>query len=37
MPRRFDHLGDVEAFIRVVEQGTVSAAAVALGDHAFGA
>ncbi|WP_095055239.1 LysR family transcriptional regulator [Pseudomonas sp. Irchel s3b2] len=30
MPRRFDHLGDVEAFIRVVEQGTVSAAAVAL-------
>ncbi len=31
MPRRFDHLGDVEAFIRVVEQGTVSAAAVALG------
>jgi len=31
MPRQFDHLGDVEAFIRVVEQGTVSAAAVALG------
>lgn len=31
MARKFDHLGDVEAFIRVVEQGTVSAAAVALG------
>lgn len=30
MPRKFDHLGDVEAFIRVVEQGTVSAAAVSL-------
>lgn len=30
MSRRFDHLGDVEVFIRVVEQGTVSAAAVAL-------
>jgi DNA-binding transcriptional LysR family regulator len=30
MTRKFDHLGDVEAFIRVVEQGTVSAAAVTL-------
>ncbi|MFZ4966236.1 LysR family transcriptional regulator [Pseudomonas sp. Mn2068] len=31
MARRFDYLGDVEAFVTVVEQGTVSAGAVALG------
>ncbi|WP_420991555.1 LysR family transcriptional regulator [Cupriavidus sp. 30B13] len=30
MARRFDHLGDVEAFIAVVEKGSVSAGAVAL-------
>ncbi|WP_431080173.1 LysR family transcriptional regulator [Pseudomonas thivervalensis] len=31
MPRRFDHLADVEAFVTVVEKGTLSAGAVALG------
>jgi DNA-binding transcriptional LysR family regulator len=31
MARRFDHLGDVEAYLCVVEKGTLSAAAVALG------
>jgi len=31
MARRFDHLADVEAFVTVVEKGTVSAGAVALG------
>ncbi|MDB6443382.1 MULTISPECIES: LysR family transcriptional regulator [Pseudomonas] len=31
MPRRFDYLADVEAFVTVVEKGTLSAAAVALG------
>lgn len=30
MSRRFDHLGDVEAFIAVVEQGSLTAGAVAL-------
>lgn len=30
MSRRFDHLGDVEAFIAVTEQGSLTAAAVAL-------
>ncbi|GAB3254453.1 LysR family transcriptional regulator [Chitinimonas naiadis] len=30
MTRRFDHLGDVEAFVVVVEQGSLTAAAVAL-------
>ena len=30
MTRRFDHLGDVEAFIAVVEQGSLTAGAVAL-------
>lgn len=30
MGRRFDHLGDVEAFIAVVEQGSLTAGAVAL-------
>lgn len=30
MARRFDHLSDVEAFITVVDKGTVSAGAVAL-------
>lgn len=31
MPRRFDYLADVEAFVTVVEKGTLSAGAVALG------
>lgn len=31
MARRFDHLGDAEAFVTVVEQGSLTAAAVALG------
>lgn len=31
MMRRFDHLGDAEAFVTVVEQGSLTAAAVALG------
>ncbi|MGN8273873.1 LysR family transcriptional regulator [Pseudomonas sp. SMN5] len=31
MARRFDHLADVEAFVTVVEKGTLSAGAVALG------
>jgi len=31
MTRRFDHLGDVEAFVAVVDQGSLTAAAVALG------
>lgn len=31
MARRFDHLGDVEAYLCVVERGSLSAAAVALG------
>lgn len=30
MARRFDHLGDVEALLEVVERGSISAAAVAL-------
>lgn len=30
MSRRFDHLGDVEAFVAVVEHGSLTAAAVAL-------
>ncbi|WP_371234774.1 LysR family transcriptional regulator [Pseudomonas sp. QE6] len=30
MTRRFDHLGDVEALLEVVERGSISAAAVAL-------
>lgn len=30
MSRRYDHLGDVEAFVAVVEHGSLSAAAVAL-------
>lgn len=30
MPRRFDHLGDVEAFLAVIEHGSLSAAAIAL-------
>lgn len=31
MPRQFDYLGDVEAFLAVMDHGTISAAAVALG------
>lgn len=31
MARQFDYLGDVEAFITIVDKGTISAAAVALG------
>jgi DNA-binding transcriptional LysR family regulator len=31
MPRRFDYLADVEAFVTVVEKGTLSAGAVTLG------
>ncbi len=31
MARRFDHLADVEAFVTVVEKGTLSAGAIALG------
>lgn len=31
MARRYDHLGDVEVFLTVVEKGSLSAAAVALG------
>lgn len=31
MTRRFDHLGDVEAFLTVTEKGSMTAAAVALG------
>lgn len=31
MPRRFDYLADVEAFVTIVEKGTLSAGAVALG------
>ena len=31
MARRFDHLGDAEVFVIVVEQGSLTAAAVALG------
>ncbi|WP_394561712.1 LysR family transcriptional regulator [Aquipseudomonas alcaligenes] len=31
MARRFDHLGDVEAFLCVVERGSLSAASVSLG------
>lgn len=31
MARRFDHLGDAEAFVTVVEQGSLTAAAVTLG------
>ncbi|MGO4778287.1 LysR family transcriptional regulator, partial [Lysobacter sp. 2RAB21] len=30
MSRRFDHLGDVETFIAVIEHGSLTAAAVAL-------
>lgn len=30
MNRRFDHLGDVEAFVTVVEKGSMTAGAVAL-------
>lgn len=29
--RRFDHLGDVEVFVTVIEKGSISSAAVALG------
>lgn len=31
MARQFDHMGDVEAFVTIVDKGTISAAAVALG------
>lgn len=31
MGRRFDHLGDVEAFVTVIEKGSMTAGAVALG------
>lgn len=31
MARQFDYLGDVEAFLAIVDKGTISAAAVALG------
>lgn len=31
MPRQFDYLGDVEAFLVIADKGTISAAAVALG------
>ena len=31
MGRQFDHMGDVEAFVAIVDKGTISAAAVALG------
>ncbi|SFU98942.1 LysR family transcriptional regulator [Pseudoduganella namucuonensis] len=31
MPRQFDYLGDVEAFLAIMDHGTISAAAVALG------
>ncbi|WP_175874344.1 LysR family transcriptional regulator [Burkholderia sp. BCC0397] len=31
MARKFDHLGDVEAFVTVVEKGSMTAGAVALG------
>lgn len=31
MTRQFDHMADVEAFVTIVDKGTISAAAVALG------
>lgn len=31
MARQFDHMADVEAFVTIVDRGTISAAAVALG------
>lgn len=31
MARQFDHMGDLEAFVTIVDKGTISAAAVALG------
>jgi DNA-binding transcriptional LysR family regulator len=31
MARQFDHMADVEAFVTIVDKGTISAAAVALG------
>ncbi|MES2352333.1 MAG: LysR family transcriptional regulator [Pseudomonadota bacterium] len=31
MARKFDHMADVEAFVTIVDKGTISAAAVALG------
>ncbi len=31
MSRQFDHLADVEAFLTIIDKGTISAAAVALG------
>lgn len=31
MSRQFDHMADVEAFVAIVDKGTISAAAVALG------
>ena len=34
MPRQFDYLGDVEAFLVIADKGTISAAAVALGTTA---
>ena len=34
MPRQFDYLGDVEAFLAIADKGTISAAAVALGTTA---
>ena len=32
MSRRFDHLGDVETFVTVVEKGSMTAGAVMAGD-----
>jgi hypothetical protein len=29
MARQFDHMADVEAFVTIVDKGTISAAAVA--------
>ncbi|MYN06823.1 LysR family transcriptional regulator [Pseudoduganella aquatica] len=34
MPRQFDYLGDVEAFLAIADKGTISAAAVSLGTTA---
>ncbi|KQV82314.1 LuxR family transcriptional regulator [Massilia sp. Root351] len=34
MPRQFDYLGDVEAFLVIADKGTISAAAVSLGTTA---
>jgi DNA-binding transcriptional LysR family regulator len=31
MARQFDHMADVEAFVTIIDKGTISAAAVALG------